>query len=323
MKRICFFLKEARKIARGSKMNYFLLLISFMICRLVHGASWDNFHVLEMYNYRYREKKKIYTFRRQKKISDNLNKNAGKDELNILMEKNRFNTVFSDFIKRDWFDPKASDVEGLKSFLSKNERFLVKPVLSSQGKGIEMLYSSEIDDAGRFYKDLVKRTAILEAFIKQHSAVSEINSSSVNTIRLITAKKNGKVHIINGGCIRCGGKGSFVDNFHNGGVAYPIDISTGIVDGQGYSLGVKTRFIKHPSSGKNVLGFQIPDFENIKETVIRAAKVMENVGYIGWDIAVLEDGCEIIEANVNYPGTNIIQLDGFNAYEKVIEFMNK
>lgn len=72
-----------------------------------------------------------------------------------------------------------------------------------------------------------------------------------------------------------------------------------------------------------MLGFRIPNWNKVLDTVCQAAKVMGRVGYIGWDIAVLEDGCEIIEANVNYPGTNIIQLDGFNAYEAVLTFIKE
>lgn len=57
------------------------------------------------------------------------------------------------------------------------------------------------------------------------------------------------------------------------------------------------------------------------DTVRAAALVMEWVGYIGWDIVILDNGCEIIEANINYPRTNIIQLDGFSALEQVKTFL--
>ena len=70
-------------------------------------------------------------------------------------------------------------------------------------------------------------------------------------------------------------------------------------------------------------GFNIPNWDKVLNMVRSAALVMKNVGYIGWDIAILEDGCEIIEANVNYPGTNIIQLDGFQAYDKIREFLRE
>lgn len=112
-----------------------------------------------------------------------------------------------------------------------------------------------------------------------------------------------------------------MDNFHNGGCAYPIDVDAGIVNGPGMALGSNQKIYKHPSTGKEMVGLYLPNWDIVLETVRAAALIMPNVGYIGWDIAITETGCEIIEANVNYPGTNIMQLDGFNVYEKVKMFL--
>lgn len=321
MGRISEFFGEIKILSVYSGISSLTLLCSFVICRFVHGASWDNFRVLEMYKLSHKERQKIYTFRRQKRISDFLNKSANDEDLHILMDKNKFNTAFSRFIKRDWYDSTVSDKQQFTEFLYRNNKFLMKPILSSQGKGIELYQSSEVD-IDSFYNAISSQEVILEGFIEQHSELASINPSSVNTIRLITARYGNNVHVIAGGAIRCGGKDSFVDNFHNGGCAYPIDISTGIVDGPGLTLGSKEKIYRHPSTGKEMLGFHIPNWELILDMVYSAAMIMDNVGYIGWDLAVLEDGCEIIEANVNYPGTNIVQLDGFTAYENIKVFLD-
>jgi len=47
----------------------------------------------------------------------------------------------------------------------------------------------------------------------------------------------------------------------------------------------------------------------------------EHIGYIGWDLAITEDGVEFIEGNINYPGNTIIQLDGPAAYPRLKKFM--
>ena len=321
MKRLSKLFGEIKILSVNSGISSVMLMFSFAICRFVHGASWDNFRVLQMYKLSHKERQKVYTFRRQKRISDFLNKSAKDEDLHILMEKNKFNTAFANFIKRDWYDSAVSDKKQLAEFLSRNDKFLVKPILSSQGKGIELYQSSEVD-IDSFYNDISSREVILEGFIKQHAELASINPSSVNTIRLITAKCGSNVHVITGGGIRCGGRDSIVDNFHNGGCAYPIDITTGTVDGLGLTLGSKKKIYKHPSTGKEMLGFRIPNWDLVLDIVRSAAMTMNRVGYIGWDIAVLEEGCEIIEANVNYPGTNIVQLDGFTAYENVMAFLD-
>lgn len=203
--------------------------------------------------------------------------------------------------------------------MAHNEKFLLKPILSSCGNRIRILRSSNLN-MDKFFDEISEQKVILEGFIKQNQEISRINPSSVNTVRLISTRCGSRVHIVGGG-IRCGGKNAFVDNFHNGGCAYPIDIETGIVSAPGRALRSQKRIIKPPSTDVIMCGFQIPNWDKIVDTVYAAAKVMENVGYIGWDIAVLEDGCEIIEANVNYPDPDLVQLDGFAAYERLLRFM--
>ena len=323
MEKIKRFFRELKPLAAQGGLSRGRLIASFCVSRFLHGASWDNFRVLEMYRMNGAGKRKVYTYRRQKKISDFLNRDARPEDLRALMDKNAFNTQFAAFVKREWYDSAAPDREKLTRFLRDNETFLEKPILSSQGKGIELRRASDITDEDAFFREISEKKVILEGFIRQHPALSEINPTSVNTIRLITARYGDDVHVIHGGGLRCGGRDAFVDNFHSGGCAYPIDVETGIVDGPGTSLGSKTRILRHPSTGKVMPGFQIPNWDDVLRTVVGAARAAKNVGYIGWDVAVLPDGCELIEANVNYPGTNIVQLDGFTALEQVRAFMKE
>lgn len=191
-------LSELHVLSQETDRSIASLIIDFFNCRFVHGASWDNFRVLGMYNMSNEERKKVYTFKRQKRISDYLNKNATEEDLNILMDKNKFNVAFSKFIKRDWYDSTNLNKSRFDDFLCRNEKFLLKPILSSQGKGIELLYTSELD-SDAFFKDVSSKKVILESFIKQHPALASVNPSSVNTVRLITARFGDDVHVVCGG----------------------------------------------------------------------------------------------------------------------------
>ncbi len=96
--------------------------------------------------------------------------------------------------------------------------------------------------------------------------------------------------------VRVGGKNAEVDNYHAGGVGYPIDINSGVISGAGVTIkGEKVLF--HPGSGTKVIGFEIPNWEKLKEFVIMLDRVIPKARLIAWDIAVLEDGFELIEAN--------------------------
>lgn len=311
---------EIKALADATSLPVTRVASSFLACRYGHGATWDNFKVLKMYAMDNKARRKVYTFRRQKTISDFLNRNASSEELQVIMDKNKFNTVFAEFIKRDWYDSTVLDEDRYDEFLERNNRFLLKPIRSSQGKGIELYNAKEID-IDSFFSRISSGQFILEEYIIQHPSLAEINPSSVNTIRLATVRLDDHVHILQGGALRCGGQDAIVDNFHHGGYAYPIDIANGVVDGPGRMLNKTERVYRHPTTGKEMLGFQIPNWDAVIDTVKRAAMVMDNVGYIGWDIAVLSDGCEIIEANVNYPDTDVHQLDGCNVYDDIRSFL--
>ena len=97
-------------------------------------------------------------------------------------------------------------------------------------------------------------------------------------------------------CERVGSATADVDNSHNGGVGYLLDIDTGIVKRQGVDINGNNH-IYHPSSGELMLGFQIPNWDNLKRFVISAAKKFKGSRYIAWDVAVLEDGFEFVEGN--------------------------
>lgn len=320
MKKYIAFFSEIKKLSIDRRIPYIALIASFLVCRFIHGASWDNFCVHEMYKMNNRERKEVYTFKRQKKISDFLNRNAIEEEMSVIIHKNKFNSKFKKYIKRNWYDATKPNREQFISFLQSNSEFLMKPIVSSCGNGIELLKTTEID-INRFYENISVKNLILEEIIKQNLEIKSINPTSVNTVRLITAKFEDKVHILKGGALRCGGKNAFVDNFHSGGCAYPINVDTGIIDGPGLSLKSNQKIYEHPSTGKEMLGLQIPNWNIILETVSSAALIMKNIGYIGWDVAVLENGCEIIEANVNYPDSDLVQLDGYSVYKELLLFL--
>lgn len=173
---------------------------------------------------------------------------------------------------------------------------IVKPTNLSSGRGIFAVLADEIKDI----EGLCNRTRVdkclIEEFITQHPDISRLNSNTVNTVRVYTIiDAFGKCNIIFA-AIRVGSSQGDVDNFHNGGVGYAIDLDTGIIKQQGVDI-VGKQYIYHPSSNVLMLGYKIPMWLELKAFVLSAAKIFPKARYIGWDVAITQNGFEMVEGN--------------------------
>ena len=99
------------------------------------------------------------------------------------------------------------------------------------------------------------------------------------------------------------------DNFHAGGLAYPLDLETGRVSGPGRNNRDLNEYVHHPGSLIFMPGFQVPFWPQVTGLVRQAMDRVPSLGYVGWDVAVRPEGPELIEGNVSWPGGNIIQFD--------------
>lgn len=99
--------------------------------------------------------------------------------------------------------------------------------------------------------------------------------------------------------IRMGNNKNNVDNFHFQGIGANIDIQSGVINSLGYDMFDNT-YICHPLTGKQIVGFQIPCWEECKLFVEKAARMIPTVRYIGWDVVIGVNGnFSLIEANDN------------------------
>lgn len=103
------------------------------------------------------------------------------------------------------------------------------------------------------------------------------------------------VHIL-AAVLRVGVSGHCVDNFHAGGTAWPLEVKSGIVVAEGFS--VKGTIHSYYLPGKDIcmMGFQVPNWSEVLSTVARAAELTP-LRWLGWDIAVTENSVELVEAN--------------------------
>lgn len=237
-----------------------------------------------------------------------------------LRDKTIFNKFFHENIGRNWLCTDLCSLEDFVEFVKKYKRVICKPLNGGQGQGIFIYEYSNDKDAKQTFDSIPG--FLVEELIVQHSVLSSINPTSVNTCRIVTFTYNGVAHII--ACsLRTGVKGAVVDNLHsNTSQCWSIDIDSGIVftPSCGYDY---NHWLKHIGSGVQVIGMKIPNWEVAKSIVIKSAQKIPEIGYIGWDVAITEGGACLIEANHD-PGHDLMQMiDQVGKYQYIKKIINQ
>lgn len=143
--------------------------------------------------------------------------------------------------------------------------------------------------------ELHKRTVVLEAPIIQSEELAQFHPGSVNTLRLATFVKDDQPYLVLA-FLKLGRGDSVVDNGAAGGILCLIDMDTGIVPGPGMTEDGHT-FLFHPDSGLQLPGFHIPRWEEAKSLALELAMVSPTQTYVGWDLALTDEGWVVVEGN--------------------------
>ena len=187
-----------------------------------------------------------------------------------------------------------SPEEEFFSFAAAHPRFIVKPFFSGGGDGVHFENVSMTPSVELLAK-LRRSPVVLEEPIVQSEEIARFHPSSVNTLRLATAVKDGQAHLLFS-FLRLGRGGSVVDNGASGGILCPIDLDTGLVIGPGQTE-TGYVFLLHPDSGLQIVGFHIPRWEEAKALALELALVSPTQRYVGWDLALTPDGWVMVEGN--------------------------
>ena len=253
-----------------------------------YGVTPNEYLGFQFYRFSHLERARFYTARISYKYEKRFN---DAKYYNTFWQKEKTNEKFQRFVNRDWlYAPTASD-EDISHFLKNHDKVLVKPSDMSSGRGIHLYDGESIDD-------LRHTKSLLEQFVVQHHLMSMLNPSSVNTVRVYTIMgKDASLlpHILSV-TIRVGGSKACVDNYHAGGVAYPVDVKTGVVKAAGTDIKGQ-EYLYSPTTNFKMIGFELPHYEQMKTYIDELCHVIPTARLVAWDIAIVEDGFELIEAN--------------------------
>lgn len=189
------------------------------------------------------------------------------------------------------------DLKAFLDFVGRHPVFVKKEVYESCGRSIELV---DIAATGMsredYFTSLISRGKhVLEERIRQSGVLNTLNASSVNTVRCITFNTNDGI-IIPYCFIKTGRAGSFVDNGGAGGILAGIDCDTGMLCTDGIDE-ANNHYKEHPDSHVPFNGFQLPEWDRMKELCRKMSAMTPTVGYVSWDMAHTEDGWVVVEGN--------------------------
>lgn len=195
----------------------------------------------------------------------------------------------------------GKELDKLMKFAQRHPRFMVKPVDSSCGQGIQIVDLSDCDDREAGLEALIAKYCagvngglIAEELIVQAPELAQIYPNSVNTIRVTTIRCDDGIEILPP-FLKVGRGGNIVDNGGAGGIFGAFDMITGKIIAMSDKHG--RFYTTHPDTGFEMIGFTIPRWEEAMELAKKLAMVVPENRYTGWDLALTEKGWVMVEGN--------------------------
>lgn len=180
-------------------------------------------------------------------------------------------------------------------------QYIIKPsVGESSGHGVEKITFSEDGSVNRVILDRYQKNFVVQECIQQHETFAALHRESVNTVRIMTYRVNGKIKhcpII----IRIGVGKSHLDNAHAGGMY--IAVSDDGYLGEFALCNYKERIYSHPDSGIVFKGYRVACMEKVIAAAEELHKCLPMIGIVNWDLVVdMNENIEIIEGNLSCGG---------------------
>ncbi|MBQ3546917.1 MAG: hypothetical protein IJA44_00380 [Clostridia bacterium] len=297
-KRVFSIYKTVKSVSNG-KWDFCALTLDYLYCKLRFKINPDEYLKYGFYNFSNRYRKQFLLVK-HKKLFRNVNQRF------FTASKYIFYKRIPDLFERKIILAPQCGEKAFIDFAKKHKKIIIKPDTGSLGIGIKTFIFTDEDSAKKQFSEfLYDDPCVCEEFIVQHKMMQELNPASVNTIRIVSVLKGENVEIVSATLRTSAKLGCIVDNMANGGVGAQVDIRTGIVStfGIDYSF---NNYTHHPVSGTQIIGFKIPNWDLAIKRVKQAHKRLSQCLLFGWDIAITQDGVDIIEANIS-PGPRIMQ----------------
>ena len=216
-----------------------------------------------------------------------------------LTDKNGFRNLFPGVLQPRtiarnrnglWYSEECTvDEEFVIEALLSEREVIVKPSLGSEcGHGVRLFRVDSRNDVMTIFADY-KKDFIVQNRVSQHPVMSQLNVTSINTVRLYTYRDiHRKCHVMDEcSIVRIGGKGAIIDNVSSGGGCCAVNPDGGISD---RFLHEKTFAVLSLSECVGVGNIVIPNYNDIKSFAVSCHSCLPYFDLVGWDIVVTESG---------------------------------
>lgn len=293
-----------KAVHKKSGKNSISIFFDMLWCAKRYGAGYYDYQIFAFYNLNKEQRKTFVTRLISKKFNTYMN---DPEYDHLFNNKDEFNVLFKDYIGRGFLELEKATKDEVKDFVSTREYIFCKMKDLECGHGCERLKISDFADLEALYDYLKdKKFCTIEDNIVQHPALSKLYSNAVNSLRIITIIDDNNVPH----CVylvqKMGCGGSIIDN---NCLFSPVDPETGEIKYPAHS-GDTTKGIvynEHPDTKIHIQGYQLPFIKEAVDMCLKAAMVVPQVRYVGWDVALTENGPVIIEGN-NYCAHDFWQL---------------
>lgn len=237
------------------------------------------------------------------------------------------------FFNKNYTPLNLNNDKSLFNFLDGIDQFVIKPSLESGGgnnvKFFSLKENKYINSEGHLLtfktmQQLFKKNYILQKIIQQHEFFSQLNESSLNTLKVFTYRSVISNHIeILHSILRVGAKGERVDNFRAGGYSIGIDASGKLNNYACTKDGKKFEKVNEINLESNQL--MIPFFESIKQTAVAIASKNIYHRLLGLDMTIdYENKICCLEVNNDFNEINFFQFNNGSLFgeftEEIIEY---
>ena len=204
----------------------------------------------------------------------------------------------------------------LRTFLRTREHYPLfgKPIEGCQSKGSASIDSYEptedclVTTAGRVlsldnFVSYVKSHASagyqFQSRVSPHATVREMCGNRLATVRLLTIVRDGKPEILRA-CWKIPAGMHAADNFWRpGNLLAQLDLENERVIRVIRSTDTTyEELTHHPDTGVRIQGAIVPNWPEVTRLAMDGAKLLEVLPLVGWDIAPVDSGAVLVEANV-------------------------
>ena len=218
-------------------------------------------------------------------------------------------------------------LEELESLLNFSDTFILKNIVLEAGEGVLLCriinnnieLNGELNDWSAFKSRLEGKIWVVQKNYYSHETLRKVNSSALNTTRIVTILKGNEPEYL------CGFQGfatgnQLTDSWSKGSVYVGINFEGSRLKESGLTSTFDKRpglLAAHPDSGVVFKDYEIPFLKEAVDLCIRAHRIMYFNFIIGWDVAITDSGPLIVEANEK-PGMNVAQALNGGLRERII-----